>query len=196
MALRVSGKNLDIGAALRGQVEERVAGALSKYFDGNYSGHVTVARDGTGFRTDCVLHLASGTTIEASGNAHDAYASFDQTADRIERRLRRYKHRLKDRAPAQAGRASGIASAPVEIPYAVIEAPNDEVIEAGEYHPAVIAETTKPLHRLSVSEAVVELDLTGAPALVFLHAGTGRVNVVYRRQDGAIGWVDPPLGQA
>jgi ribosomal subunit interface protein len=191
MTLRVSGKNLDIGEVLRSQVEQRVSGALAKYFDGDYSGHVTVARDGAGFRTDCVLHLASGITLEASGSAHDAYASFDQTANRIERRLSRYKRRLKDRAPGADG-----AAASVEIPYAVIASPTDESVGDGEYHPAVIAETTKPLHRMSVSEAVIELDLTGAPVLVFLHAGNGRVNVVYRRRDGAIGWVDPPLGQA
>jgi ribosome hibernation promoting factor len=192
MALRVSGKNLDIGESLRSQVEERVASALAKYFDGSYNGHVTVARDGAGFRTDCVLHLASGTTLEASGAAHNAYESFDRTANRIERRLRRYKRRLKDRPAASTDRGDG----GIEAPYAVIEAPTDEAIENGEYHPAVIAETTRSLHRLSVSEAVMELDLTGVPVLVFLHAGSGRVNVVYRRRDGAIGWVDPPLGQA
>jgi ribosomal subunit interface protein len=192
MTLRVSGKNLDIGEALRSQVEQRVAGALAKYFDGSYSGHVTVARDGAGFRTDCVLHLASGMTLEASGAAHDAYASFDQTATRIERRLRRYKRRLKDRTPA----ANGREMPPIQIPYSVIESPSDDAMEDDEYHPAVIAETTKPIHQLSVSEAVMELDLTGAPVLVFLHAKSGRVNVVYRRGDGAIGWVDPPLQRA
>jgi hypothetical protein len=81
-------------------------------------------------------------------------------------------------------------------PYTVLESPGEEESDEEAYAPVVIAETTKPLHRLSVSEAVVELDITGAPALVFLHAGTGRVNVVYRRGDGAIGWVDPPPGQA
>jgi ribosome hibernation promoting factor len=192
MALRVSGKNLDIGESLRSQVEERVASALAKYFDGSYNGHVTVARDGAGFRTDCVLHLASGTTLEASGAAHNAYESFDRTANRIERRLRRYKRRLKDRPATATDRGDGA----VQAPYAVLESPTDEAVENGEYHAAVIAETTKSLHRLSVSEAVMELDLTGVPALVFLHAGSGRVNVVYRRRDGAIGWVDPPLGQA
>jgi ribosomal subunit interface protein len=192
MALRVSGKNIDIGDALRSQVEARVAGALAKYFDGSYSGHVTVARDGTGFRTECVLHLTSGITLEASASAHDAYASFDQTAARIETRLRRYKQRLKDRSPTANSRANGALS----VPYAVIESPSHATDAEEDYHPAVIAETTKHLHRLSVSDAVLELDLTGAPALVFVHAGTGRVNVVYRRRDGAIGWVDPPLGQA
>ncbi|HEV2563733.1 MAG TPA: ribosome-associated translation inhibitor RaiA [Microvirga sp.] len=190
MTLRVSGKNLDIGEALRSQVQNRMAGALSKYFDGGYSGHVTVTRDGTGYRTDCVLHLTSGMTLEASGAAQDAYASFDQTAGRIENRLRRYKQRLKDRSGSGNGRAGGL-----EMVYSVLEAPSDEAVEEEAYHPMVIAETTKPLHKLSVSDAVMQLDLTGAPALVFIHASTGRVNVVYRRGDGAIGWVDPPLAQ-
>lgn len=190
MTLRISGKNLDIGEALRSQVKERVAGALSKYFDGTYSGHVTVARDGAGFRTDCILHLASGVTLEASGAAQDAYASFDQTADRIERRLRRYKQRIKDHVVQNAARPAGL-----EAPYAVFESPTDETVVDEGYHPIVIAETTKALHRHSVSEAVMQLDLTGAAALVFIHAGTGRVNVVYRRGDGAIGWVDPPPAQ-
>ncbi|MBM6594049.1 ribosome hibernation-promoting factor, HPF/YfiA family [Microvirga pudoricolor] len=191
MTLRVSGKNLDIGENLRDQVQQRLKGALAKYFDGSYSGHVTVTKDGTGFKTDCVVHLTSGMTLEASAAAQDAYASFDQTAERIERRLRRYKHRLKDHQPSPNGRGQG-----VEIPYSVFEAPTDEAVEEEGYHPAIIAETTKALHRFAVSDAVQELDMTGAPALVFIHAGSGRVNVVYRRSDGAIGWVDPPLGQS
>jgi len=190
MSLRVSGKNLDIGEALRSQVTTRMAGAMSKYFDGGYSGHVTVAKDGTGFRTDCVLHLTSGITIEASGAAQDAYSSFDQSAIRIERRLRRYKQRLKEHANPGYARETGLQAS-----HAIFEAPTDESIEEESYHPVVIAETSKPLHRFSVSEAVVQLDLTGAAALVFIHASTGRMNVVYRRSDGAIGWVDPPSAQ-
>ncbi|MBJ6127157.1 ribosome hibernation-promoting factor, HPF/YfiA family [Microvirga splendida] len=190
MTLRVSGKNLDIGEALRSQVQARMAGALAKYFDGGYSGHVTVTRDGSGFRTDCVLHLTSGMTLEASGASSDAYASFDQTAARIENRLRRYKQRLKDKS------GIGQRTGGMEVPYAVFEAPSDETLEEESYHPIVVAETTKPLHAFSVSDAVMQLDLTGAAALVFIHASTGRVNVVYRRGDGAIGWVDPPLAQA
>jgi ribosomal subunit interface protein len=190
MTLRVSGKNLDIGESLRTKVEARLADTLAKYFDGRYSGHVTVSRDGIGFRTECVLHLTSGMTLEASGSAADAYASFDQTAERIEKRLRRYKRRLKDH-PSTGARDSR----PTEIPYSVIATPEEETEEeVGGHHPVVIAETTKPLHHLTVGDAVAQLDLTGSPALVFVHASTGRVNVVYRRSDGAIGWVDPPLG--
>ncbi|WP_342150730.1 ribosome hibernation-promoting factor, HPF/YfiA family [Methylorubrum sp. SB2] len=195
--LRVTGHGLDLGTALRGRVEDRMAATLAKYLDPHMSstctGHVTLRRDGTAYRTDCVLHLTTGLTLEASGNAHDAHASFEQTADRLEKRLRRYKHKLKDHG---AGAQNGAA---VEAAYAVFAAPDDEVddepaedeTEAGE-HPPVVAESTRTLRRQSVSEAVTALDLTGAPVVVFVHAGTGRINVVYRRSDGAIGWVDPP----
>ncbi|MBY0297711.1 MAG: ribosome-associated translation inhibitor RaiA [Methylobacterium sp.] len=187
--LRVSGRGVDLGEALRSRVEERMAATLAKYFDGAYSGHVAIGRDGGAYRTDCVLHLTSGITLEASASAHDPHASFEQTADRIERRLRRYKHRLKTHAAGANGAARrGEPDVAVEAAYSVFEAPEEDTGT----HPPVIAESTRTLHRRSVSEAVVELDLTGAPVLVFVHAGTERVNVVYRRTDGAIGWIDPP----
>ena len=190
MSLRISGKNLDVGEALRGQAEERVAAAVSKYYEGGYQGHVTVDKDGTAFRTDGVLHLSSGITLEASATAHDPYASLDKMAERIEKRLRRYKRRLKDRS-ASIGRDAGI-----EIPSYVIAAPDDDIEEldgasAGD-NPVIVAESTKSLHVRTVSDAVAELDLTGAPVVVFRHAGNGRMNIVYRRRDGNIGWIDPP----
>ena len=195
-SLRVTGHGLDLGEALRGRVDERMAATLSKYLDGHMNdsstGHVTLRRDGTAYRTDCVLHLASGLTLEASGTAHDVHASFEQTADRLEKRLRRYKHRLKDHG------AAAHEGATIQAAYAVFAAPSeaedddlDDEAEEGDAHPPVVAESTKTLKRHSVSEAVTALDLTGAPVIVFVHAGTGRINVVYRRSDGAIGWVDP-----
>jgi|SRR3954453_12383934 ribosomal subunit interface protein len=187
MALRVSGKNLDIGEALRSHVHGRVTDALSKYFDGGFSGHVTVEREGTAFRTDCLIHLTTGLTLQAESAAHDAHASVDQAADRLARRLKRYKHRLKD---YHAG--SAIEPTDTSSDY-VIAAPDAEEDEHGsDFTPVIIAEGTSVMKRLSVSQAVVDLDLTGAPVLVFRHAGHGRVNVVYRRPDGHIGWIDPP----
>ena len=190
MSLRISGKNLDVGEALRGQAEERVAAAVSKYYEGGYQGHVTVDKDGSAFRTDTVIHLSSGITLEATATAHDAYASLDKMAERIEKRLRRYKRRLKDRTAAN-GRDAGI-----EIPSYVIAAPDDDVEEisgdAGADNPVIVAESTKSLLSLTVGDAVAELDLTGAPVIVFRHAGNGRMNIVYRRRDGNIGWIDPP----
>jgi ribosomal subunit interface protein len=99
MPLRVSGKNLDVGEALRERVSARIGDAVSKYFDGGYSGHVMVAREGSGFRTECAIHLGSKVTLRAEGSAPDAYASADQAALRVEKRLRRYHRRLKEHRP-------------------------------------------------------------------------------------------------
>jgi ribosome hibernation promoting factor len=191
MTLRISGKSISVGDALRGRVSERTDEVLRKYFDGNYSGHITLSRDGFGFRTDCALHLDSGITLEADSNAADAYASADQALLMIEKRLRRYKSRLKDRSARKAHAASE-ALAGMDAPSYVIEAPaeGDEVTA---YSPVIIAEATTSLKRLSVSEAVMELDLTGAACLVFQHGSSGRVNIIYRRLDGNVGWIDPPV---
>jgi len=187
MPFRISGKNLDIGEALRERVNARIVEALGKYFDGGYSGHVTVEKEGFGFRTECAIHLDSGITLHTEASAADAYASADQAALRIEKRLRRYKRRLKDRHAA----ARGNGAAAIDAPSYVIEAPDDET-EVAEFNPVIIAESTTVLKQLSVSEAVLELDLTGAPVVVFRHASDGRVNLVYRRPDGNVGWIDPP----
>src|SRR6266850_3996045 len=120
MSFRISGKNLDIGEALRERVNARIAEVLAKYFDGGYSGHVTVAKDGFGFRTECAIHLDSGITLHTEATAADAYASADQAALRIEKRLRRYKRRLKDHHVTRANGAS------VDAPSYVIEAPSHE----------------------------------------------------------------------
>jgi ribosomal subunit interface protein len=192
MRLRVSGKNLDIGEALRSRVGARVSEALAKYFDGGYSGHVTIGRDGFGFRTECVFHLDSGITLEADAMAADAYASADQAMLRMEKRLRRYKRRLKGRPTARAGTAAVDNHPALEARSYIIAAPAHETEDdPADVGPAIIAESTTALDRLSVCDAVAELDMTGAPVVVFRHAATGRVNVVYRRADGHIGWVDP-----
>lgn len=196
MTLRVSGKSISIGEALRDRVSERTNEVLRKYFDGNYSGHITLSKDGFGFRTDCALHLDSGITLEADSIAADAYASADQALLLIEKRLRRYKSRLKDRSARKAYAATAALSdlngASLDAPSYVIEAPSDED-EVGEFNPVIIAEATTSLKRYSVSEAVMELDLTGAPVVVFQHGSSGRVNIIYRRADGNVGWVDPPV---
>ena len=193
MTIRVSGKSISIGEALRGRVSDRTEEVLRKYFDGNYSGHVTFSKDGFGFKTDCALHLDSGVTLEAESNAADAYASADQALVQIEKRLRRYKSRLKDRSARKSHAAAALeAEAELGAQSYVIEAPAHEDDEASAYNPVIIAESTTSLKRLSVSEAVMELDFTGAAVIVFQHGGSGRVNIIYRRADGNVGWIDPP----
>ena len=194
MTLRISGKSISVGDALRGRVSERTDEVLRKYFDGNYSGHITLSKDGFGFRTDCALHLDSGITLEADSNAADAYASADQALALIEKRLRRYKSRLKDRSARKSHAAAvAVAAATLDAPSYIIEAPADGDDEVDGYNAVIIAEATTSLKRFSVSEAVMELDLTGAACIVFQHGGSGRVNIIYRRPDGNVGWIDPPV---
>jgi ribosomal subunit interface protein len=194
MTLRISGKSISVGDALRGRVSERTDEVLRKYFDGNYSGHITLSKDGFGFRTDCALHLDSGITLEADSNAADAYASADQALALIEKRLRRYKSRLKDRSARKSHAAAvAVAAATLDAPSYIIEAPADGEDEVDSYNAVIIAEATTSLKRFSVSEAVMELDLTGAACIVFQHGGSGRVNIIYRRPDGNVGWIDPPV---
>lgn len=185
MSLRVSGKNINIGDALRTHVTNRLNALTGKYFDGGVTGHVTITPEGAGFRTDCSLHLTSGMALQADGRAQDPYAAFDQSADRIEKRLRRYKSRLKSHHDHDVSK--------IEIvPSYVLEAPDQEKEAPAEFNAAIIAESTTQLRRRSVSQAVLDLDLSGAPVLVFRHASTGRVNVVYRRPDHNVGWIDTP----
>ncbi|MBY0532477.1 MAG: ribosome-associated translation inhibitor RaiA [Xanthobacteraceae bacterium] len=184
--LRVSGKSVDVGESLRTRITEKVDEALSKYFHHGSSGHVTISREGSGFRADCVLHLDSGTMLEAHGSGQDAVAAADEAAGKIENRLRRYKRRLKDRsATIRAQQAQQFAA------NYVIEAPDEKAEEQEGWSPVTIAESTAALPEFSVSDAVAELDLTGAQVIVFRHAGSGGINIVYKRRDGNIGWIDP-----
>ncbi len=186
MTLRVSGKNLDIGEALRQHVVERVEAMVAHYFTGSVGGHVVITREGSGYRSDCTLRLSSGISLHAEGRAHEPYPCFEQAAGKIEGRLRRYKTRLKGHAAASAGDGHG------KVANYLVEAPREEDEEPADgYNPVVVAEGTEDLKSFSVASAVAELDLSGAPVVVFRHAGSGRVNVVYRRRDGAIGWLDP-----
>lgn len=193
MSFRVSGKNIDVGEALRERISARVAEAMGKFFDGGYSGHATIGRNGFGFRTECALHLDSGITLHADAQAADPYDSADQAALRIEKRLRRYKSRLKGHHARNSGHKIAPGASTISAPSYVIAAPEDESDdEITDFNPVIIAEATTTLKRLSVSEAVMELDLTGTPVVVFRHAGHGRINLVYRRADGHVGWIDPP----
>lgn len=187
MTLRVSGKNVDIGESLRAHAQARVGEAVTKYFNGSFTGHATVEKEGNGFRTEIALNLGTGTSVHAVGGAQDPYPSVDQAIERIEKQLRRYKRRLREYkvADARAEVAEGT--------FRVIEAPDEDAEVPVDYHPAVIAESVKPLKTLSVGDAVLELDLSGAPFVLFRNAGNGGFNVVYRREDGNIGWVDPTL---
>ncbi|MGH2342981.1 ribosome hibernation-promoting factor, HPF/YfiA family [Segnochrobactraceae bacterium EtOH-i3] len=193
MTFRISGKNVDIGEALRGRIDSGVAERVGKYYEGSFTGHATVEPDGFGYRVECALHLDSGISLHATGRAKDAHAAFDQAADHIEQRLRRYKRKLTRRrpAPGQEGGAPALDAAAY-----VIAAPDEDEELPADYAPLIVAETATKIRTLTVSMAVMELDLTEAPVVVFRNAGSGGINVVYRRPDGNVGWIDPALTPA
>lgn len=186
MQILTTGKNLDIGDALRNHVETRLAGDVGKYFDGTVRAQVVVERLKAGFRTECSLHLTTGMTLQSHGEAPEAFPSVDMAAERLERRLRRYKRRLRNhhavrREPAMVA-ASFVISAPEG---------EEEEDEAADLSPAIVAESTADIANLSVGEAVMQLDISNTSFVLFRNARHGGLNVVYRRGDGLIGWVDP-----
>lgn len=188
MSLRVTGKHMDIGDAFRRRIENQVDDSVTKYFDGGFSGQVIVEKSGSRYVADCRLHLDSGTNLQASAEAQDPQLAFDMAAERIDKRLRRYKRRLKSHQTEPAGLGSIDGE---DIAYRVMAPSPEEDAEEVATAPAVVAETTVSLRRMSVASAVFELDLQDSPVLVFRNLGDGEVNIVYRRADGNIGWIDP-----
>jgi ribosomal subunit interface protein len=186
MTLRISGIHLDLGDALRGRIKERVSEAITPVFGERYSGHFTVKKDGHQFLADCLIHIDNASTIHSDAKAADAYAACDAAVHKIEKNLRRYKSKLKARVPHHA---------PYEATSYVIEAPDDEAHDITDFKPVIVAETNMAMGSFSVGQAVEELDMTGAPFLVFKHAANGRVNFVFRRADGNVGWIDPQAMQ-
>jgi ribosomal subunit interface protein len=182
MSLRISGKNMDIGDSFRSHIETGLEEALAKYFSGGYDGHVTVSKDGSGFTSEGTVNLDTGMMLQATGKSQDARSSFDISLQHLEKRLRRYKRRLKDHHAKSAQHSSVY----------VLKSPDEDELDE-DYNPAIIAESTTSLKSFSLDQAVVELDLSQTDVLVFRNAGNGEINVVHRRQDGNIGWIDPSL---
>jgi ribosomal subunit interface protein len=185
MSLRISGKHMNVGDALTERIEARLEEAVDKYFNGGFQGHVTLEKQGSRFSCDCIIHLDSSIDLQSTAIENDATAAFESAADKIEKRLRRYKRRLKD----HHGNAS--KSDRIEAAYSIVAQPDPEEEIPEDYNPVVIAESLTSIQTQSVAQAVMQLDLTDNPVLIFTNAGTGKTNVVYRRSDGNIGWVDP-----
>jgi len=187
MRIQVSGKQLDIGDALRGHVEERLNEAVGKYFDRPVEAVVTFRRDGYAFIADSSVHLPTGMTVQATSRAEDIYASFEGAVDRMEKQLRRYKRRLKDH---HRDRQSPIEA--VDAPSYILRGQEDGVDdEPASLQPVIVAETETRVQSMSVGEAVMQMELAGVHLLVFRNEAHGGVNVVYQRDDGNIGWIDP-----
>lgn len=186
MQIKITGKNLDVGDALRTHIEERLRQLQQRYFEATVHGHVTVEK-ARGFYTDCTLHLATGLVLQAEGRAADAHASFDAAAQHLERQLKRYKQRIKDhqRTRREPVRFEEAAS------YVISPANDEATAEPSDLNPVVIAEGVGSVPELTVGEAVMQLDISSVPFILFRNSGHGALNVVYRRHDGNIGWVDP-----
>ena len=187
MDIRVSGHQVDTGDSLRTHVNDRMQSLAEKYFSRSISAHVTFGSGPHGFFTcDIVAHVMQGVILKGSGQGSEAHPAFDQAADRIETQLRRYMRRLKDRYSTQA--LPGAIEA--DAGYTVFQSAVEEEELDGE-HPPVIAETRVDVPETSVSDAVMMLDLRNTNALMFKNMKSGALNMVYRRDDGTIGWVEP-----
>ena len=188
MAIRVSGKNMDLGDVLRVQAESRLNETIRKYVDAGYSGHVTVAKDGNGFKTECAVHFDHGPVMHVSGEAGDAYHSLGIAVERVGKLLRRHKRKRDSHG---ADRAGGFeAGAPLTLNGDADDHEEDDIIETTGAGAAIVAEPVSNAPVYSMLGAVAAFEKSDAPVLVFRNGGTARVNVLYRRKDGHYGWVD------
>ena len=189
MEIRVSGHQVETGDALQAQVQDRLQGIADKYFSRAVSAQVTFGKGphDAGFTCDIVAHVTQGLVLKSSNRGQDANGAFNGAADKIEKQLRRYTRRLKDRNAAQP---SGIPDMTYDASagYTLFA---ESAEEEAEDAPLIIAETRVDVPDASVSDAVMMLDLRNTTALLFKNSGTGAFNMVYRRGDGTIGWVEP-----
>lgn len=191
MDIQVSGKNIDLGDALQSHVADRLAEGVQKYFGSGAEAIVTFSRERHLVECEMTAHLYSGVFLAAHGDGGDAYAAFETALEKLEKRVRRYKRRLKNhhangKEPMPADAASYYTLAPLPE-----ESEDDDDGAAVDLAPVVVAERQTALREMTVGAAVMQLDLAESPAIVFKNAAHGRLNVVYRRRDGHIGWIDP-----
>lgn len=186
MRIQLTGKHLDVSDALSSHVETELVAAINKYADRPVEAVITFSKDRHEFVSESKVHLSTGMTVQAKGRATDVYASFDSCLERMEKQLRRYKRRLKNHHSDRNGAEVEAFDAPYQV---LASAPEDDEPES--LQPIVVAETTTPIQSLSVGEAVMQMELAASSMLVFRNDGHGGVNVVYRRDDGNIGWIDP-----
>lgn len=187
MRYTISGKHIDVGDALSTHVEAELGDTVTKYSQRPTDATVTFSRDAHQFLCDAVVHLSTGLTVQARGVATEVYAAFDACREKMDKQLRRYKRRLKDHHKDR--------TEPVEFGDAgmYVLAADEDVWESQEsgLQPMIIAEMEARVPTLSVGDAVMQMELAGTPILVFRNEKHGGVNVVHRREDGNIGWVDP-----
>ncbi len=188
MQIKISGKQIDVGEALRTHVEYNMVAAVGKYFDRPVDAHVVFSRNGHEFKCDSSVHLSTGLTAQAHAVNGEIYAAFDQATDRIEKQLRRYKRRLKAHHHSRQD--------PIEMieAQAYVLRGHDEGADTDEVNgmqPVIIAEMTTDIKSLTVGEAVMQMELAHSTFLMFRNDANGRINIVFQRDDGNVGWIDP-----
>lgn len=187
MTTQITGKNVETSEAFSAYVGDKITAVVAKYLTREADSHVRVEKERGIFRTNCSVRLASGLTLESEGEGGDAYASADNAIHKLETRVRRHKSRLKSHS------AKGHGPRNLDVVNArdyVVSVTDDDTDPANESAPLIIAEHNRPVHEMTVSEAVMNLDVTDQSFLIFRNAGHGGLNVVYRRTDGHIGWID------
>ncbi|MBK5928780.1 ribosome hibernation-promoting factor, HPF/YfiA family [Rhodobaculum claviforme] len=187
MGTQISGKQIDIGSALQTHVTDGLAAVMEKYAQTPTDATVVFSRDAHMYVCETLVHLPSGLTAQARGQASEVYAAFEACRDKMEKQLRRYKRRLKDHhrvrsQPVEFGGGAG---------YVLAGSEGEDTPEPEGLQPIIIAEMEMRIPKLSAGEAVMQMELAESPVLVFRNERHGGVNVVYRRDDGNIGWIDP-----
>jgi len=183
MQIHIVSKGIDVSAALSERINNRLEEMMDKYIHRDGEAHISISKEGPGFNTSISVHLPSGATMAAHGNAKDAYGASDEALVHLEKRLRRYKRRLKD----HKGRST---EALIPANQYILQSEHDHHKEEPD-QPIIVAELQTEIETLDVGEAVMRMDLANLPALMFRSSKHGGLNMVYKRQDGNIGWVDP-----
>jgi ribosomal subunit interface protein len=189
MQIQIASKGIDVSQALRERITDRLEEMMDKYIHREGEAQVSISREGSGFRTICSVHLPSGASMEGQGEAQEAYPAADEALEHIEKRLRRYKRRLKDHSQRAKAKEAEASMFVLENPVTEEQADDHQNDENAE--PLVIAESTRKIRTLTPGMAALELGLADSGVVVFNNARHGGLNVVFKRADGHIGWIDP-----
>ncbi|MFZ1725781.1 MAG: ribosome-associated translation inhibitor RaiA [Albidovulum sp.] len=190
MRYQISGKQMDVGDALQAHVKSELGGTVEKYSQRPTDANVVFSRNAHEFMCETIVHLSTGLTASAKGHATDVYSAFENCREKMDKQLRRYKRRLKDHHRERPEPVE-FADAPM---YVLAGNGENDESEPDSLQPMIIAEMETKISSLSVGEAVMQMELSGSPLLVFRNEKHGRINIVHRRDDGNIGWVDPSTG--
>ncbi|NVK19362.1 MAG: ribosome-associated translation inhibitor RaiA [Methylocystaceae bacterium] len=189
MRIAVQGKQMDVGDSLRTYIEDALKTNTEKYFDKAVEGTATISKDKHQFKADITVHVGKEIHVQGRGTAGDAYACVDESIERIAKQLRRYKRRLRDHHRDQD-------RIQIEAAQQTVFSGHEEELHEEALAPTIVAEVDTRIHKLAVADAVMRMDLADLPVLVFRNSANGNVNVVYRREDGNIGWIDPATAES